>query len=139
ISSSTTTILSHVWLFLCLIPSISLRPSALSLNRTVSFLLSTLPPSLCTAHNHLPCWSARLFPAAAAPAVYATSVLPSRRHPSRRPFHPPSPVHAWLLLVAPQLCLHPLGSAVYSPGRTFRRRCSLLPPPIYNATYKGSR
>ncbi|KAI8865480.1 hypothetical protein GQ42DRAFT_166044 [Ramicandelaber brevisporus] len=57
------------------------------------------------------------------------------------PFSPavpsPSPVHVWLLLVAhaaflkvvwsppiadlAQLCLHPLGSAVYSPDRTFRR------------------
>ncbi|KAI8867149.1 hypothetical protein GQ42DRAFT_164995, partial [Ramicandelaber brevisporus] len=90
----TTTILSRARLFLCLIPSLSLRPSALSLNRTVSFLLSTLPPSLCTAHNHLPCRSARPFPAAAVPAVYATST----------PFLPDvpssSPVHAWLLLVA---------------------------------------
>ncbi|KAI8870684.1 hypothetical protein GQ42DRAFT_162528, partial [Ramicandelaber brevisporus] len=54
-----------------------------------------------------------------------------------------SPAHAWLLLVAraasfkvvwsppiadlAQLCLHPFGAAVYSPGRTFRRRCSLPP------------
>ncbi|KAI8871269.1 hypothetical protein GQ42DRAFT_162134, partial [Ramicandelaber brevisporus] len=41
----------RVWLFLCLIPSLSLRPSALSLNRTVSFPLATLPPSLCTART----------------------------------------------------------------------------------------
>ncbi|KAI8866809.1 hypothetical protein GQ42DRAFT_165240, partial [Ramicandelaber brevisporus] len=109
----TTTILSRVWLFLCLIPSLSLRPSALSLNRTVSFLLSTLPPSLCTAHNQVP--------VAAASVVYATSVLTSRRHPSRRPF--PSLRRPTLA----QLCLHPLGSAVYSSGRTLRRQCSLLP------------
>ncbi|KAI8870430.1 hypothetical protein GQ42DRAFT_162728 [Ramicandelaber brevisporus] len=124
----TTTILSRVWLFLCLIPFLPLRPSALSLNRTVSFLLATLSPSLCTAP--------------AASVVYATSVLTSRRHPFSPAVPSSSPVHAWLLLVAraasfkvvwsppiadlAQLCLHPFGSAVYSPGRTFR-------------PYKGSR
>ncbi|KAI8866033.1 hypothetical protein GQ42DRAFT_165758, partial [Ramicandelaber brevisporus] len=57
----TTTILSRVCLFLCLIPSLSLRPSALSLNRTVSFLLATLPlpsaPHVCARafwSRHLP-------------------------------------------------------------------------------------
>ncbi|KAI8871447.1 hypothetical protein GQ42DRAFT_162018, partial [Ramicandelaber brevisporus] len=92
ISPSTTTILSRVCLFLCLIPSLFLRPSALSLNRTVSFPLAPLPPSLCTAHNQVP--------VAAASVVYATSVLTSRRHRSHRPFPSSSPVHAWLLLVA---------------------------------------
>ncbi|KAI8871333.1 hypothetical protein GQ42DRAFT_162071 [Ramicandelaber brevisporus] len=157
------------------LPSLSLRPSALSLNRTVSFLLSTLPPSLCTARvcsrllgratvgctstlqdNQVPVALLVRFLAAAASVVYATSVLTSRRHPSRQPFPPlRRPVRAWLLLVAraasfkvvwsppiadlAQLCLHPLGSAAYSPGRTFRRRCSLLFSSVYNASYKGSR
>ncbi|KAI8868410.1 hypothetical protein GQ42DRAFT_164153 [Ramicandelaber brevisporus] len=70
ISSSTTTILSRVCLFLCLIPSLSLRPSALSLNRTVSFLLATLPPSLCTARV---CSCLLVAPPSVAPRPFKTT------------------------------------------------------------------
>ncbi|KAI8872605.1 hypothetical protein GQ42DRAFT_161191 [Ramicandelaber brevisporus] len=173
ISPSTTTILSRVCLFLCLIPSLPLRPSALSLNRTVSFPLAPLPPSLCTARV---CSCLLVAPPSFAPRPFKTTTFPvgllvrflQLLLPSSTPPRSSLRVDTLLAgrsllfagprlvascrscrlfqggLVTPiadlaQLCLHPLGSAVYSPGRTFRRRCSLLPPPIYNATYKGSR
>ncbi|KAI8870754.1 hypothetical protein GQ42DRAFT_162482, partial [Ramicandelaber brevisporus] len=100
ISPSTTTILSRVCLFLCLIPSLPLRPSALSLNRTVSFPLATLLPSLCTARV---CSCLLVAPPSVAPRPFKTTKFLSQQLPLSTP--PRSPLRVDILLAGRSLLL----------------------------------